>query len=257
MLKNEFCTRFAGRLTEAGQLIDSLFDVVDLETKAYGDIQHVSTESTTYVSGDTLQGGAYPSATPKPVAPQHTKHDMEVHQILRRFVEHVLCHSAVQAASNYDKMCLRQELRLFLLAHIEQIENNTHMFSQDSQHNSPAFYQNPNRTFFDWVRNTSSNQTSCPYSCAFALCLLGNGHDFFRTSNEKYLGQAAYRHLATLCRLYNDCGSLVRDRLEKNLNSLNFPNFHSAQNSEEDEMLKKRPFESSIFRAQVSSADCQ
>lgn len=33
------------------------------------------------------------------------------------------------------------------------------------------------------------------------------------------------RHLATLCRMYNDWGSAVRDNEEGNLNSLDFPEF--------------------------------
>lgn len=31
--------------------------------------------------------------------------------------------------------------------------------------------------------------------------------------------------LATMCRQYNDYGSIVQDRAEKNLNSVNFPDF--------------------------------
>lgn len=34
-----------------------------------------------------------------------------------------------------------------------------------------------------------------------------------------------------MCRQYNDYGSIQRDRVEKNLNSINFPEFHSKQTS--------------------------
>ena len=40
--------------------------------------------------------------------------------------------------------------------------------------------------------------------------------------------------------MYNGCGSVIRDRQEKNPNSLSFPEFHLAQSPEEDEVLKER-----------------
>ena len=45
------------------------------------------------------------------------------------------------------------------------------------------------------------------------------------------------RRLAAMCRQYNDYGSIVRDRAEVNLNSVNFPEFHeggSEDGGEED-----------------------
>lgn len=238
-METKFSTCFAGRSIEARQIIDSLLDNLEPATNGHGEMQHDASKSTTDVSDNTLQVWAFSSEMPRPVAKQHAEQDMEVYQTLRRFIQHVLCHPAVGAASEYDKTRLRQELRHYFLAEIERIEDNT-KFSQDSQQDSTALYQNSNRTFFDWVRTAASNDTTCPYAFSFAICLLGNGHDFFSTGTEKYLGQAACRHLATLCRMYNDCGSVVRDRQEKNLNSLNFPEFHVAQSSEEDEVLKER-----------------
>ncbi|KAL9069950.1 MAG: hypothetical protein Q9157_005992, partial [Trypethelium eluteriae] len=49
----------------------------------------------------------------------------------------------------------------------------------------------------------------------------------FPTAKQDYLARDLCRHLASLCRMYNDCGSLGRDRVECNLNSLDFDEFRS------------------------------
>lgn len=42
-----------------------------------------------------------------------------------------------------------------------------------------------------------------------------------------YLAQDLSRHLATMCRQYNDYGSVARDRTEGNLNSIDFEEFQT------------------------------
>jgi len=46
------------------------------------------------------------------------------------------------------------------------------------------------------------------------------------SASASYLAEDACRHLASLCRIYNDAGSAKRDADEGALNSLNFPEFH-------------------------------
>ncbi|KAL9072527.1 MAG: hypothetical protein Q9161_003539 [Pseudevernia consocians] len=142
---------------------DDLFDDVEPATNGHGEMQHDASKSTTDVSDDTLQVWASSSEMPRPVAKQHAEQDMEVYRTLRRFIQHTLFHPAVRAASEYDKTRVRQEHRHYLLAEIERIEDNT-KFSQDSQQDSTAPYQNPNRTFFDWARTAASNESTCPLS---------------------------------------------------------------------------------------------
>lgn len=48
-----------------------------------------------------------------------------------------------------------------------------------------------------------------------------DGLDCFKIAKEKYLAQDLCLHLATMCRMYNDFGSVPRDRQEQNLNSVN------------------------------------
>ena len=61
------------------------------------------------------------------------------------------------------------------------------------------------------------------------------GGDCFVGAIQKYLAQVLVRHLAAMCRMYNDYGSIARDRAEQNDNSVNFPEFHGeAQNADKD-----------------------
>ena len=166
----------------------------------------------------------------------------DVYKTLQRFVTYVLSHPRVRSSSAYDQRRLRHELKVFLLAHVDQIEDNNRFSKQEISHNSNTLFETPRGSFFDWVRTTSSDHTSCPYSFALVACLFGSGQDFFKTVEAKYIAQDMCRHLATMCRMYNDYGSLMRDRLEKNLNSFNFPEFGSGGKAEADERLKERLF---------------
>ena|SRR2546423_1927279 len=67
----------------------------------------------------------------------------------------------------------------------------------------------------------------CPYAYELLLCFLsdGSGNDTFPTAEQKYYSAAANRHLSTLCRMENDFGSATRDRVERNLNFIDFPEF--------------------------------
>jgi hypothetical protein len=67
----------------------------------------------------------------------------------------------------------------------------------------------------------------CPYAYELLLCLLsdGSGNDTFPSAEQKYYSAACNRHLSTLCRMENDYGSVPRDRLERNLNVIDFPEF--------------------------------
>lgn len=150
---------------------------------------------------------------------------------LSRFVAHVSNHPAVQAASPWDRESVRRELRTFLQAHVAQNQDNS-SFQKLLHPNGGAVqaYASATDTFFHWVRTTSADHTSCPYSFSFVSCLLSaflvNGRECFPSVEEKYLAAATCRHLATMCRMYNDYGSIVRDAAEGNVNSINFPEYH-------------------------------
>lgn len=160
----------------------------------------------------------------------------DIRRVLKLFVSHVLDHPAVTKASSYDQTQLRNELRTFLFAHITQAEDNARLAAQEKSQASNISFQTPRGSFFEWVRTTSADHTSCPYSFAFVKCLLSSGSadhaDCFATVKEKHISQDVCRHLATRCRLLNDLGSLTRDREEQNLNSANFPEFGAATSNQ-------------------------
>ncbi|GME35455.1 ent-kaurene synthase [Neofusicoccum parvum] len=147
---------------------------------------------------------------------------------LSRFITHTLTHSAVAAASAHDAALVHRELRTFLLGHVDQAKADARF-----QATGCCSYRSPTHSFFAWVRGPSADHTSCPYSFALMCALLSNGSsgggseraDCFPAADQKYFAAALCRHLATMCRLYNDAGSVARDRAEGTLNGLDFDEF--------------------------------
>ena len=149
---------------------------------------------------------------------------------LGQFVKYVLCHPRVATASPGNRAVLRQELRIFLLAHVTHVEDNLKFSQQELPKSITVPFLSPNGTYYRWVHTTSADHTSCPYSFAFFVCLISNvGSDCFKGAKSKYLAQDLCAHLAVMCRQYNDYGSIARDRVESNLNSVNFPEFHATE----------------------------
>ncbi|KAI1149439.1 hypothetical protein F4825DRAFT_469094 [Nemania diffusa] len=165
---------------------------------------------------------------------------------LTNVVKYVLRHQAVLKSPRYYQQWLAYELKTFLLAHVAQAADNYRFASQvdvvsgNGANQKPLEYKDAGQTFFHWVHNTSADHTSCPFSFVFFNALLYsssssshspfpsvhlNRTDIFGSARTKYLAADLCRHLATLCRLENDYGSLRRDLEECNLNSLNFPEF--------------------------------
>lgn len=147
----------------------------------------------------------------------------EVLQPLRKFVTRALKHPSILSASAWDRKNMICELRIYLQSHVTQSEDNMLLKQNKFTHGIMR------ETFFRWVRTTSADHTSAPYTFMFVSCLLSswieNGKDCFASTQEKYYAAASCQHLATMCRMYNDYGSAVRDRDEANVNSIDFPEF--------------------------------
>lgn len=161
----------------------------------------------------------------------------EIEETLSKYVMHFLKHPAVLRTPGAVQHRLRVAIETFLLAHVEQIVDSGQFSKQES--NVIFFTQ---KAYYDWVHTNSAIHTSCPFSFMFYCCLVSeSGMELFRSVKSKYLAQAAIGHLATLCRQYNDYGSAIRDSIEGNLNSLNFPEFfedtgrHQASTREDSE----------------------
>lgn len=151
----------------------------------------------------------------------------DIERVLSRFTVYVLRHPKVLQAPASAQSHLRRELRTFLLAHVAQIEDNTRLSKQGFGNARALTFESTPDSYFAWVRSTSADHTSCPYAFAFFACLIAPEPQkaSFASLRQSYLAQDVCRHLATMCRQYNDYGSVARDRAEKNLNSVDFPEF--------------------------------
>jgi hypothetical protein len=167
----------------------------------------------------------------------------EVYDPLSRFVSRALQHPSVTCASAWDQQRLKQELRIYLQAHVTQSQDNVRLEQYDG---SVA------DTFSHWVQTTSADHTSCPYTFAFVSCLLSSGYgvgskkgsECFPTVSQKYFAESWCRHLSIMCRMYNDLGSVARDAAERNLNSVDFPEFATTNEqtavSDYDDLIRKK-----------------
>ena len=151
----------------------------------------------------------------------------DVQTTLGHFVARIMQNDRVRKASQYDQENLRGELKAFLFAHLVSVEENVCLVEQNScTDTDTTSFQSPNGSFFAWVRSTAASHVACKPSFVFLSCLIGReSHECFPGVEAKYFAQDLNLHLATMTRMYNDYGSVARDRLEMNLNSVNFPEF--------------------------------
>ena len=213
---------YAGREDILRQVIDATFSIKDTEIHGYANGDSPSSNGTASAiklnSANDINGNGYHV--------QELVHE-KVSGPLSKFVAYVSKNPSLSAASPWDRESTKRELRNFLHAHVTQSIDNARFGLQPQDE---EVYSNATDTFFRWVRTTSADHTSCPYSFSFVSCLLSamnGGRECFSTVSEKYLASAMCRHLATMCRMYNDFGSVARDKAEGNLNSVNFPEFET------------------------------
>ncbi|KAF2651583.1 hypothetical protein K491DRAFT_606568 [Lophiostoma macrostomum CBS 122681] len=179
--------------------------------------------STTHADGlepDTL-------AEAEPDQPSIHTNGISAEEMLTRTVNFVLEHPKVLRSPHTLQAWLAHELQAYLLAHITHLEDVAELARSSENSKGPFTWDNPRTTFFDWVRTTSAEHTSCTYAFVFFLCLISdNGADIAGNVHQRYALEDACSHLATMCRQYNDFGSMARDQDERNLNSVNFPEFN-------------------------------
>lgn len=153
----------------------------------------------------------------------------KVEVVLKKFVDYMVEHDKVKQAPSLLSTQLRREVAKFLLAHIQQIEDNARFVVTSAESSAHGRRYTPPRSYHDWLRNTSADHTSCPAVFTFFICMVaGPKAEGFKTARQLYLVTDVGQHLAMMRRQYNDHGSLERDREEGNLNSLDFPEFSNA-----------------------------
>ena len=164
-------------------------------------------------------------------------HLLGVKATLRAFLRYVLQFLPLDKASTMVREGLQTEITKFLLAHITHAQDN--IMLQRQMDNIPTqasdkpleccFIKGHQLSYYDWVHTTSADHTSAPYSWLFFTTLISQAENLecFQTASSRYLAQDVCRHLAIMCRQFNDLGSITRDFAEKNLNSINFREFES------------------------------
>lgn len=168
---------------------------------------------------------------------------VQVQTSLQHFTSYILQHPAVVQSPDSVRKQLHSELCTGILAHIDHEEDNARYAAQRrlqsaSESVLPAetvCYASARSSYHSWVRTTSADNTQAPSTFTFFSCLAAPpGKSFFRGVRQHYVSSALSRHLANLCRQYNDYGSVARDRAEGNLNSIDFVEFHEIYDRKVD-----------------------
>lgn len=153
---------------------------------------------------------------------------------------------------------IRMLLKAFLNAHVTQIHLNRYFLSSSSTQRTPSATSNtvdvfpskpspPIPDFRTWLHDIAAVHTSAPYSMALFLALQARGEiaSVLRTPEQRYVVEDLGGCLARMCRLYNDWGSVERDRAEGNLNCVDFAELHDTATGTDEEM--------EVLRARVMS----
>lgn len=170
-------------------------------------------------------------AKTKDLSPRSTRLEGAI-SVFTQFMDDVLGYSNVCNASLSDRFELRLETVKYLLYHITQSEDNIRFSKQQHAPGRNTKFLTPRMPYHTWVHTIGAGHVSGPFAFAFLTCLLGGsvrkGCDCFGTITQKLIAFKMNSHIGSFCRIYNDYGSVSRDREEFNINSINFPEFFSA-----------------------------
>ena len=167
--------------------------------------------------------------------------EQDVRVPLKRFILYLWQAQYVRSATTYNRNQLKSTIKDFLTAHLIQEEDSLRHRSEpqpEARQGSNPIFSAARSSLYTWTHTVSGDHTAGPFAVASFFCMLGNGSDRLASPQAKYISQDLSRRLAALCRLYNDAGSLARDREEGSLNSVNFPEFGSGCGNE-DNSLKR------------------
>lgn len=162
-----------------------------------------------------------------------------IEDTIGHFVQTMLSYPSVIGAFEHDNTHFRFHLQNFLLAHLDQLQDNKRFMHQPSW--SPTgmvIFKTPRSSFSKWLQNTGSNSVSALMSFSYLTCILGASSSSiparkdenvscFNTVEQKHYAADFSARLAAMSRLYNDYGSISRDQAEANVNCVNFPEFHA------------------------------
>lgn len=149
--------------------------------------------------------------------------------VFKAFATTVMKYPSIVHASQSDLLELRSETKNYLLYHVTQLEDNNRLAQQEQRPGSRVKFATPRTSYHTWVHTVGAGHVSGPWAFAFFMCCMGGyargGADCFTTVKQKLAAYKMNAHIGAFCRMYNDYGSIARDREEHNLNSVNFPEF--------------------------------
>ncbi|PIG82153.1 terpene synthase family protein [Aspergillus arachidicola] len=131
--------------------------------------------------------------------------------------------------SPYHRRDLQKELEMATLAATQQAKAHGSLNSALLRSDTECATVSTGQTFYTWLHTSAVHDVKSAVVSKSLICKIGNGGDVFPTAREKYLAEKLWRQISVEGRLWNDLGSIERDRLASNLNSVNFPEFSSPQ----------------------------
>ncbi|KAJ2994197.1 hypothetical protein NUW58_g1623 [Xylaria curta] len=168
------------------------------------------------------QGNSDASETPNALEARFEHISRELKGIIR----HLWQAPYVRTTAHHSRDQLKVTVVSFITAHLIQTEQSKLLAAQPpAEEGRHKTLVNPPSSLLTWVRTVSSDHTIGPFAVAAFCCMYGHGFDGSSSPQSNYILQDVAHHLASLCRLYNDYGSITRDRAEDNLNIINFPEF--------------------------------
>ncbi|KAL9100074.1 MAG: hypothetical protein Q9163_004515 [Psora crenata] len=143
----------------------------------------------------------------------------DVRAAISPYIDTTLGHLRIARASGQNHSALRVALFTFLNSHIDQTLTNTLFSSQKLS---------PTHSFIHWLHTIAAPSVSAHFSFTFLICLIGG----LPTPTTRYLGIDLSARVAVMSRMYNDLGSIVRDKAEGNVNCGDF-----AELTDDDEQV--------------------
>ena len=150
----------------------------------------------------------------------------DIRVALLAYISTTLGHPRIACAPQQARSALNTALQIFLNAHIDQSLTNTQFASKKPIPHS----------FNHWLHTIAAPSVSAPFSFAFLTCLIGG----LPSSMTQYIGTDFGSRVAIMSRMYNDLGSIARDRVESNLNCTDFPELNDGGGPADTEVAKGR-----------------
>ena len=150
----------------------------------------------------------------------------DIRAALSPYVDVILGHPHIACVSKENHSALSTALSTFLTSHIDQLLTNALVSTQN---------RHPFLSFTHWLHTIAAPSVSAPFSFTFLTCLIGG----LPTSTTRYMGIDFGTRVAMMSRMYNDLGSLARDRAEGNVNCADFAELNDGQSSAGDEQIVK------------------